>query len=259
MSSLMTSRIVVVSGGGTGIGRAVAGRFAREGDQVVVVGRRQEVLGETAHAIRGLAPDAPAVHVLPGDLTEVGEAERVRDEVAERHGRVDVLVNNAGGNAEIGAPAEKTSGVSGAAWRWTENFRLNVLTTVLLTEGLKELLAPSGRVLLMSSIAAFRGSGTGSYAAVKAALHPYAFDLASELGPRGITVNVVAPGFIDDTEFFRGGMSDQRREFLTGQTNTGRVGTPDDVAETAFWLSSQQAGHVTAQIVQVNGGALAGR
>lgn len=113
--------------------------------------------------------------------------------------------------------------------------------------------------MFISSVAALRGSRGTSYGPMKAALHPYAFDLAAALGPRGITVNVVAPGYIEDTEFFGGSMSDERRAALVAQTHTGRAGTPGDVAETVHWLASPGAGHVTAQIVQVNGGAERGR
>jgi 3-oxoacyl-[acyl-carrier protein] reductase len=131
-----------------------------------------------------------------------------------------------------------------------------VLTAALLTEALRNRLAePGGRVLFVSSIAAYRGSGSGAYAAAKAGLHPYAHDLARQLGPHGITVNVVAPGYVEDTEFFADTMDEARRARLIGDTVTGRAGTPGDVASTLHWLASPAAGHVTSQIVQVNGGA----
>lgn len=119
----------------------------------------------------------------------------------------------------------------------------------------QRLASPGGRVLFVSSIAAYRGSGSGAYGAAKAGLHPYAHDLARELGPRGITANVVAPGYIEDTEFFGGAIDPARRERLVGDTSTGRAGTPGDVAATLHWLASPAAGHVTSQVVQVNGGA----
>ncbi|MDT0379604.1 SDR family oxidoreductase [Streptomyces sp. DSM 42041] len=252
------ARVSVISGGGTGIGRATAERFARDGDRVVLLGRRAEVLETAADDLRARVAGAE-VSTRAVDLAEPAQVEELCAELAQRYGRVDVLVNNAGGNVEIGAPAEATKGLAGAAAHWTGNFRSNVLTAVLLTEGLRDLLAsPGGRVVLLSSIAAFRGSGTGSYAAAKAALHPYAYDLAGALGPRGVTVNAVAPGYIEDTEFFRGGMTDARRRVLVEQTDTGRAGVPEDVADTVHWLCSPGAGHVTGQIVQVNGGARKG-
>ena len=80
-------------------------------------------------------------------------------------------------------------------------------------------------------------------------------DLARRLGHRGITVNVVAPGYIEDTDFFGGGMSEERRGQLVAETSTGRAGEPGDVAATLHWLASPAAGHITSQIIQVNGGA----
>ncbi|GIF76405.1 hypothetical protein Asi02nite_59230 [Asanoa siamensis] len=246
------SRVVVVSGGGTGIGRAVAASCVKDGDAVVIIGRRPEVLASTAAEI-----DA---HAIVADVGEVAEAERAATEVAKRFGHVDVLVNNAGGNALLALtdPAPATSPVARASAAWLANLRSNVLTAVHLTEALRDVLADNARVVLLSSIAAFRGSGSGSYGGSKAALHPYAIDLAAALGPRGITVNVVAPGYTTDTEFFGATMTDQRHDLLVGQALNKRAGHTDDVAATIRWLTSPDAGHVTAQIIQVNGGALPG-
>jgi len=265
------SRVVLVTGGGTGIGLAVAERFAADGDRIVLVGRRVEVLERAAEQVLtasrnhhrddeqirdGESDDGERVRVIPADLTEPDQVEQLREQIAEKYGRVDVLVNAAGGNAALGSAGP---GLSGVAGQWRENFELNVLSAVLMTEAVKNLLADHARVLLFSSIAAFRGSGSGSYAAAKAALHPYAVDLAGQIGGRGITVNVIAPGYIAGTEFFRGGMTAEREQTLIGQTLNQRVGTVSDVAATAHWLASPAAGHVCAQIIQINGGALAGR
>lgn len=252
-------RVVVVSGGGTGIGQAVAARFGRDAADVVIVGRRADVLDHAVSAIE--AQGASSVHAITADLTDPEQALRVRDEVAERHGKADVVVANAGGNVTLQGPPSDPGANRLVTVRehWQRNFEANVLTSVLLVEALAEILADAGRVVLLSSIAALRGSGNGSYGAAKAALHPYAFDLSSALGPRGITVNVVAPGYVEETEFFGDTMTDERRERLRSQTHNGRVGTAMDIAETVHWLASPGAGHVTAQIVQVNGGSSLGR
>ena len=252
------SRVVVVSGGGTGIGRAVAEAFAADGDDVVIVGRREKVLARTAEEISWSARRGTVTPVV-ADLTDPEQVDRVRATIAEHRPAVDVLVNNAGGNVELSAAAAPPPGLAGVAQQWTGNFQANVLTAALLTEALRDRLADEGRVVLFSSIAAYRGSGSGSYAAAKAALHPYAVDLAAALGPRGITVNVVAPGYTEGTEFFGPGLPDERRNALIGQTLTRRPGTVVDVARTVHWLASSSASHVTAQVVQVNGGALPGR
>ncbi|MER7562705.1 SDR family NAD(P)-dependent oxidoreductase [Streptomyces sp. NPDC048523] len=245
------ARNVVISGGGTGIGRAAAQVFAAEGDRVLLLGRRAEVLEKAG---------------VPGALTyaaDLGDVDQVRGVVAfvERElGTVDVLIHSAGGTGQLEPPAAGADRLDAVAHDWTVNFRLNLLTAALLTEGLKDRLAsPGGRVLFVSSIAAYRGSGSGAYGAAKAGLHPYAHDLARELGPRGITANVVAPGYVEDTEFFGAAMDAARRERLINDTSTGRAGTPGDVAATLHWLASPGAGHVTSQIVQVNGGAERGR
>ncbi|GAB3451547.1 SDR family NAD(P)-dependent oxidoreductase [Actinophytocola sediminis] len=251
------AQVVVVSGGGTGIGRAVATAFARDGSEVVLVGRRAEVLSAAEKEIRSAEPPG-SVWSVPADLTDPADATRVRDTILDRYQSVDVLVNNAGGNAVMGAPAAPD--LATTAEHWLANFQTNVLTAVLLTEALRDVMtSPGGRVILLSSIAAYRGSGSGSYGAAKAALHPYAYDLAAALGQRGITVNVVAPGYVTDTEFFGTGVSAERHQVLISQTSTGRAGAPVDVANTVRWLASPAAGHVTAQVIQVNGGAERGR
>jgi 3-oxoacyl-[acyl-carrier protein] reductase len=241
------ARNVVISGGGTGIGLAAAQTFAAEGDRVLLLGRRSEVLEKAG---------VPGALTYAADLGDVDAVRGVVGFVEREFGTVDVLIHSAGGTGQLEPPVESADPLDAVAHNWTVNFRLNLLTAALLTEGLKDRLAsPGGRVLFVSSIAAYRGSGSGAYAAAKAGLHPYAHDLARDLGPRGITANVVAPGYIEDTEFFGAAIDPARRERLIGDTSTGRAGTPRDVAATLHWLASAGAGHVTSQVVQVNGGA----
>ncbi|WP_351228418.1 SDR family oxidoreductase [Streptomyces sp. NPDC002133] len=243
------ARTVVISGGGTGIGFAAAEVFAADGEQVLLLGRREQVLARAADRI-------PGARYCAVDLSEPQGARRAADFAAREFGTVDVLVHSAGGNGRLEEQPDFEDPLEAVAHDWTVNFRLNTLTATLLTEALKDHLAtPGGRVLFLSSIAAYRGSGSGAYAASKAALHPYAYDLARQLGTRGITVNLVAPGFVEETGFFGGGLPDERRKALVAETATGRAGHPGDVAQTLRWLASPAAGHVTAQVIQVNGGA----
>jgi 3-oxoacyl-[acyl-carrier protein] reductase len=246
-------RTVVVSGGGTGIGRAVARSFAGDGDRVAILGRREDVLRSAAGELNG-ATGVDRVRPYPADLTLVEDVERAARAIVDDLGTIDVVVNNAGGVDR--GPRRTLAEVRDG---WDGDFRSNVLSAVLLTTALTpHLRRPGGRVVNISSIAALRGGG-GSYSAAKAGLIGWTFDLAAELGPDGITANVVAPGYTIDTEFFGETMTPERHERLVRQTVVGREGTPEDVAATIRFLASEDAGYVTGQIIQPNGGALFGR
>ncbi|BFO20715.1 SDR family oxidoreductase [Streptomyces sp. KM77-8] len=240
------NRNVVISGGGTGIGLAAARVFAAGGDRVLLLGRRGDVLERAA---------VPGALTYAADLADAGAVRGVAGFVGREFGAVDVLIHGAGGDGRLEPPGGDDP-LDAVAHSWTVGFRLNLLTAALLTEALRHRLAePGGRVLFLSCLAAYQGHGEPGYAAAKAGLHPYAHALARELGPHGITVNVVAPGYIEDTGFFGDGPDEDLRTRMTGQTLDGRAGTPGDVAATLHWLASPGAGHITSQIIQVNGGA----
>lgn len=238
------TRTAIVTGGGTGIGRAVARRLAADGMDVTITGRRKEVLEATA--------DELGVRAVVFDAADPAAVEAA---LAELPGRVGVLVNNAGGNVSRQSP--ERHGLAGLRERWMTQLDANLISAVLVTNALTPRLADHARVISIGSIA---GAGTGgSYGAAKAALHNWTADLAFDLGERGITVNAVAPGLVEDTEFFGGGLSPERRATLIGRTANKRAGRPDDIAATVAFLASPEAGHLTAQVIHVNGGALLGR
>jgi len=222
---------------------------------VVLFGRRENTLATTASELSAKYPDG----VVTWQRADLTDPEQVRAAVSGAVGQVgesiDVLVNNAGGNV----PSQPGDGAQLAA-EWHQAFDLNVLTAVLLTnETLSRLRRPGGRIVTISSIAALRGSGGGPYGPTKAALHAWNCDLANTLGEEGITANVVAPGFIPDTEFWARGISDASYRRKVGETLVGRAGTPDDVAGAVRWLAAPDTSWVTGQVIQVNGGALLGR
>jgi 3-oxoacyl-[acyl-carrier protein] reductase len=235
------SRTILVTGGGTGIGRAVAERFAAGGAEVIVTGRRPEPVAATAEAIGGTA--------LAFDATDPAQWEEALSRLPDR---IDVLVNNAGGNTDF--DSAEPADLAGVAKAWQANLAANLLSAVLATTAVADRLAPGGAVVQLGSIAA--DNGAGSYGAAKAALASWNITLAGELGPRDITCNVVSPGYVGDTEFFRGRLTDQRRDLLISRTATGRPGTPEDVAGVVHYLASPDARHVTGQVINVNGGAL---
>ena len=239
------SQTIVVTGGGSGIGAAVVRRLVSEGAHVTAVGRRSGPLD----ALRNELGDAVAP--VSADVSTPDGAARVADQVDACAG----VVAAAGGVGPHGG-----DDLDAVRATWQESFASNVLTSVLLVEALrKQLEAAAGRVVLVSSIAALRGSGGGPYGAMKAALHAYAFDLAKQLGQHGGTANVVAPGFVPDTEFWDGRRTPELVAERAAQTLIGRPGTPDEVASLIAWLLGPDGGWVTGQILSPNGGVVLGR
>ncbi|WP_331735745.1 SDR family oxidoreductase [Streptomyces sp. NBC_00057] len=234
------TRTIVVTGGGTGIGRATARLFAEQGETVIVTGRRPGPLHELAaeSGVRALVCD----HTDPRALTTL---------LSELPDRIDVLVNNAGGNTDF--DSDGATDLAAYARDFRANLDANLVSAALTTKALDDRLAPGGAVVHIGSIAADQGAG--SYGAAKAGLATWNLDLARELGPRGITANVVSPGYIADTEFFRDRLPDTRRTTLVAATATGRAGTPTDIASTVAFLASPGARHITGQVLHVNGGA----
>ncbi len=184
------TRTVLVTGGGTGIGRAVAAAFARDGDTVFVTGRRTEPLEKTAEEL------GDNVHALTCDNSDPKDLKRLQDSLP---GTIDVVVHCAGGNTDF--DREAPSDLESLAAGWRANLDSNLISAVLTTAAVRDRIPSGGAVITIGSIAADKGAG--AYGAAKAAVATWNVDLAAELGPEGITANIVSPGYIADTEFFR--------------------------------------------------------
>ncbi|MFE1316094.1 SDR family NAD(P)-dependent oxidoreductase [Kitasatospora phosalacinea] len=232
------TRTVLVTGGTSGIGRAVAARFVADGAEVHLTGRRPEAVERTAAEL--------GAHGVVCDATDpVATAA-----LAARFRRLDVLVNAAGG-----LPAGPATGspLGDLLATWQANLAQNLLGAVLTTEALRPVLAPGGTVISLGSIGAERRGG--AYGAAKAALAAWNAALSAELAPRGVSCNVIAAGYVEGTGFFGGAVPEERRRALIAETHDGRPGTVEDIAATAHFLASPGARHLTGQTLHVNGGA----
>lgn len=235
---------VVVTGGGTGLGWAICNAMANAGAIVTMIGRRQDVLQEAAAKLDG------EVHCFAGDISNTGSAPDLAGELAAI-APVDVLVNNAGTH-------HKASAVETSDDDFERVLATNLKGTFALTREIaREMIQRrKGSILMISSMAALFGiPSVPSYTASKAALLGLMRELAVELGPSGVRVNAIAPGFIE-TDMNRGifEQDPKRLDKILDRTPLGQLGTPEDIAEAALYLSSPGARFVTGVCLPVDGG-----
>jgi 3-oxoacyl-[acyl-carrier protein] reductase len=235
-------RIVLVTGGGNGLGKAVAARFLADDDTVFITGRDSGRLASAAARI--------GAHPITCDATDPRQVAQMAAEVG---GDLDVLVNMAGGNTDFRRSSQDGADLDEVLAAWRANLDANLMSAVLTTTAVFGKLRAGGTIINVGSIGAEYAS-TG-YGAAKAALAAWTAGLSAEAGRRGLTANLISPGYITGTDFFQGRLTEQRRESLIAATHDGRAGEPDDIAETAYFLASPGARHITGQTVHVNGGA----
>ncbi|MEU6119688.1 SDR family oxidoreductase [Streptomyces sp. NPDC047117] len=241
-------RVVVVTGAGTGIGRAIARAFVAAGARVVAVGRRPEPLAEAATGHPAMTPYAV-------DITADGAPERIADHVIATHGRLDVLVNNAGivRSGALGTCTKESIGPQLAT---------NLVAPVLLTQAALPHLERAGGVVVNVSTAVGQRAWPGNavYAASKAGLDTLTRSWAVELAPRGIRVVGVAPGAVETPIGEHQGLSAERmaavRAWQIDHTPLGRLGGPEEVAAAVLRLACPEAAFVTGAILPVDGGAM---
>jgi 3-oxoacyl-[acyl-carrier protein] reductase len=245
----MTTRLAVVSGAGSGIGAACAERLAAAGFAVILVGRRSQALEATAAAIAEATASAHVI-CLRADVSEPDDVRALAERIGADFEFVDVIVNNAG------APAVSHSDdLTDLAAAWLQTYRANTLTAVLLTPALEPILrSPGGRVILIGSKSARAGNASPAYGTAKAALTGYLAAAAARLGSRGITVNLVSPGYVENTELMQGRMPPDRRTRIISKVTLGRPGQPAEIAAAVAFLASPDAGYITGQELTVDGG-----
>ncbi|MCX4624579.1 MULTISPECIES: beta-ketoacyl-ACP reductase [Streptomyces] len=229
------SRSVLITGGNRGIGLAIARHLAEAGDRVAITYRSGEP-PEGLLAVRC-------------DITDTAQVDAAFKEVEEQHGPVEVLVANAGiTKDQLLMRMSEDDFTSVLDTNLTGAFRV----TKRASRGM--LRAKKGRVVYISSAVALRGeSGQANYAASKAGLVGFARSMARELGSRGITFNVVAPGLTETS--MSEALSDEQLENLKAQIPLGRLARPEEIAATVAFLASEQAAYITGAVVPVDGGA----
>ncbi len=240
---------VVVTGASSGIGRATAIRFAKEGWDVCLTARRKALLEEVRASL------APGHHLVwAGDYSDPGTAEGVHKTVEAEWGRLDALVNCAGiykAALAIESPIEE----------WWETYTVMVAGAVYMTRATVPLMVDGGRIIHVTSIHGERAErGSSGYAMAKAALNQYCRGLALELAPRGILVNAIAPGFVHTAMSYVNGVNELETEWFRQNYVAGhhlplrRPGTPEEIAGVALFLAGPDASYITGQVIVVDGG-----
>lgn len=249
----LKDKVAIVTGAGTGLGRAIAIMFAREGAKVALNGRRKEPLEKVAAEIAQAGGTALA---CAGDVTKAADVKRMVEATVTAFGRLDILVNNAGGIPERGP----VLGMSEEGFRKTLD--VNLTSAFLCSkQALPELIKTRGNIVNVASLAGLRGAPNNTaYGAAKGGMVILTKDMAVDYAPQGVRVNAVCPAYVE-TDLNRDFIADLKKtgeyEALVKMHPLGRLGEPDDVAYAAVYLASDEAKWITGLPLSVDGGIAA--
>ncbi len=242
----MEGRVALVTGGGRGIGRAIAVKLAEEGAKVAISYRSNDAAAEeTAELVRKAGAGC---EIFKGDVASSEAVEALMTGVGEAFGSVEILVNNAGTTRDNILMRMKEA-------EFEEVLATNLKGTYLCTRGVLRgmVRARWGRIVNISSVVGLLGNaGQANYAASKAGMIGFTKSVAREVAGRGITANAVAPGYVE-TEL-TGGLPENVKEQILGQVPVGRFGEPEEIAEVVAFLAGDGAAYVTGQTIAVDGG-----
>jgi len=240
----LKGRTALVTGASMGIGRAIAVRLAVEGARLAIVARRKDLLEQVADGIEKAGGTRPAIIVA--DVMQPDSPQRIRDETVRALGKIEILVNSAGGSRPLPADAPDQS--------WDEALTLNFTRLRQLTHAiLPGMIAQKwGRIINITGKS--EPERINASFAAKAAVHAWAKGLSREIGKHGITINSIAPGRIITEQILRLYPEDERRKFAEREIPVGEYGQPDDLAVLAVFLASPLARYMTGTVIPVDGG-----
>ena len=241
----LSKKVAVITGASRGIGRSMAETYARAGAHVICVSRNEDALNVVADGIKSNGGSASVTAI---NVSNLEEFQNLIKDTTDTYGSVDILVNNAGITRDT-----LIMRMSEEDWDTVIDVNLKGAFNGIKAVTRTMMKQRFGRIINISSVVGLTGNaGQVNYAASKAGLIGLTKATAKEIGSRGITVNCIAPGYIATD--MTGQMDDKAKDLLISQIPLGRIGSPDDIAATALFLASDEAGYITGQTFTVDGG-----